>query len=358
MLKRWNVVFLIAVAAVVIATSCSSIAAYWLIKELLDEKAPRREWRGLVTDRLGFGIEDAKVTVTATVVGDDDDVAFNDLTNASGEYEIKFRWHEDIRYSLTVDIDNHVVAEKYEGRVELHDQTTDFSIDTFNVSASLFGVVSDFRGDPLAGVLVLGATVDSPTGTPEVLEGSDGLMVWATTDSAGYYEIDGGLLRYGIICAYHPDFGWAYSYDDEKRSNGSINLDTSMGRPGSYTVQVQVVDAQGQPISDQILSAERRFRVRFDQPFDLSTDVDQIVDGEGLFPDLVGLPSNSHPARQTLSVIATLGNGFAEDFITLAGGNYHIDILKIDSGTPATADMQSANPLVLYETTVLTVRVN
>lgn len=357
MLKRWNVVFLIAVAAVVIATSCSSIAAYWLVKELLDEKAPRRQWRGVVTDRLGFGIEDALVTVTATVVGDEEDVAFNDLTNASGEYEIKFRWHEDIRYSLTVDIDSHVVAEKYEGRVELHDQQTDFTIDTFNVSASLFGEVTDYRGDPLAGVLIIGATVDSPSGTPEVLEGGDGLMAWATTDSAGYYEIDGGLLRYGIICAYHPDFGWAYSYDDEKRSNGSINLDTSMGRPGAYTVQVQVVDNLG-PISDLILSAGQRFRIRFDQPFDLSSEVDQIVDGEGLFPDLIGLPSSSHPVRETLSVLATIGNGFAEEFITLGGGNYSIELLEVGSSSPATAILESANPLVLHESTVLTVRVN
>ena len=82
------------------------------------------------------------------------------------------------------------------------------------------------------------------------------------------------------------------------------------------------------------------------------------MDGEGLFPELLGLPSSSHPARETLSVLATIANGFAEDFITLSGGNYHIELLEVSSSSPASAILQSANPLVLHESTVLPVRVN
>ena len=86
--------------------------------------------------------------------------------------------------------------------------------------------------------------------------------------------------------------------------------------------------------------------------------VDDVVADEGLFPGLVGSPSASHPATVTLTVQATGANGIAENAAEVRGGTYDLTLLRVPDDNPATALVQSDNPLVLYADTTVIVRVN
>jgi len=226
------------------------------------------------------------------------------------------------------------------------------------VSTSLSGVVRDHLGDPIKGALVVGASAASLDDTPVAILDKDGNPAFVVTNDSGVFDIQGAVGKYGIACAFHPDHGFSYAYAEDADANGSIPLNIDMGAPGTYNVKVKVVDGTLTPLANQVLSADRRFRLRLYQPFNLGSIVDQVVADESLFPGLVGDPSELHQSNVTINVLSTGDDGIAQLNEDAVGGNYSIELLKVESDDPATALVVSETPLVLYKDTTVVVRVN
>lgn len=351
-----------AIGAVILAAGlalagCSTIVTALLINELLNDEAPKRTWTGTVTDTTGEPVGGLLVQVRAEIEGDDDILSFSDTTGLDGKYQIGYRWHKEVEYTVRVVFDSVVFAEEFIGQIELKDQVTDFVIQGA-VSTALSGVVRDHLGDPIKGVVVIGASAAALDDTPVAILDSEGELQFALTGDSGVYEIEGSVGKYGIACAFHPDHGFAYAFDEDDDANGSIPLNIDMGAPGTYEVSVQVVDGTVAPLANQVLSADRRFRLRLYQPFNLGSIVDQVVADQGLFPGLVGDPSGLHQSTVTISVLSTGDDGIAQLSEDATGGNYSIELLEVDSDEPATALVLSETPLVLFEDTAVVVRVN
>jgi len=339
------------------ASGCSTIVTALLIKELLDEKAPRRTWSGTVRDSAGLPVGGVLVQLRAEVEGDNDIVTFSDTTDLDGEYAIKFRWNKEVDYVIRVVHEGVVFAEENYGAIELSDQTTDFIIQGA-VTTSLAGMVRGHDGSPLEGVLLVAATASGLGATPIVLLDDEAQPRYYITNDSGVFDIEGAVSRYGVICAYHPTYGFAYAYAEDDDKDGSIPLNIDMGLAGTYEVHVQVVDGLGTPVANTILAPSRQFRLRFSQPWNLGTVVDQVVSEQALFQGLVGNPSDNHPSTETIIVQATGANGIAENSEQISGGNYALSLLNINDDEPATALVTSENPLILHENTTVTVRVN
>jgi hypothetical protein len=204
----------------------------------------------------------------------------------------------------------------------------------------------------------VGASASSLDDTPVALLDTDGNVNYVVTNDSGVFDLQGNVGKYGIVCAFHPDHGFAYAYAEDTDANGSIPLNIDMGAPGTYNVSVKVVDGTLTPLANQVLSADRRFRLRLYQPFNLGSVVDQVVADNGLFPGLVGDPSELHQATVTISVLSTGDDGIAELNEDAVGGNYNLELLKVDSDEAATALVLTDTPLVLYKDTTVVVRVN
>lgn len=128
MLKHVRLIGLLAAAAI-LAASCTAALAGLLIYQLLDDQAPTRTWTGTVSDTAAEPVGGVLVQVRAEVAGKDDFMNFSDTTNLDGQYTVKFRWNNDVLYSIRVVHEGTVYAEESPGEIELDDQQTDFTID-------------------------------------------------------------------------------------------------------------------------------------------------------------------------------------------------------------------------------------
>lgn len=348
-------------AVVVVATfmlySCSTLITAYLINELLNDKAPKRTWSGTVRDTTGQPVGGIDVEVIGEIEGDTNLAKFKDTTDVDGSYSIGFRWNDNVMYTVQVIHEGVIFASEEYGTVELSDRVTDFTIQGA-VNIELSGVVRGPDGQPIDGVLVVGASASALDATPVTLLDTGNKTQYDITSDSGVYQLTGSISRYGVVCAYHPDHGFAYAYGEDDDNNGSIALQVNMGDNEDHTVSVQVVDGVGTPISNQVLPAARQFRLRMGTPFNLSAPVDVAVAENGLFPGLVGEPSDTHPSSVTLTIQATGANGIAQDPQEMPGGNYSLWLLNVYDDELATALVQSDNPLVLFEDSTVIVRVN
>lgn len=115
--------------AVLAAGGCATALAGLLIYELLDDEAPVRTFTGTVRDASDEPVGGLLVQLKAEVAGDDDVLHFSDTTTLDGEYTIKFRWNEDVNYTIRVIHDGTVYAEEVLGKLPLQDQQRDFTIE-------------------------------------------------------------------------------------------------------------------------------------------------------------------------------------------------------------------------------------
>ncbi len=338
-------------------TGCSTLISAYLVKELLNDEAPRYKWSGVVQNTAGDPVKDVKVEVRGEVSGDDNIATFSDTTDNTGSYSITFRYNGNVSYKVRVSKDGTVLAEQSFGEVEKGNKTTNFTLQG-TVNATISGTVEDSAGDPIEDVLLIAATVDELTDDPTVLLDTDNNPRYVQSGESGIYSIDGSIGTYAIVCAYHPDHGFAYAYAEDSDGDGSVALNLVMGADGDHEVRVRVVDSGGNPIPLQVLSSDRQFRLRMDTPFNLSESIDDVVSAEALFPGLVGVPSDTHPQAETLSVQATSLGGFAEGSLIVPGSTYLISLLNISSNQPATAIVNTANPLPVDGDETIDVRVN
>lgn len=356
MMLRRSIALLL-LAAGLSLTSCSTLISAYLVNELLNDEAPRYKWTGVVTDTEGDPVEDVEVQVLGMVDGDNDVATFKDTTDNTGSYSITFRYNNNISYSVKVVKDGQTLAEQEFGEVDKGNKTTNFTLQG-TVNATISGTVEDSAGDPIEGVVLIAASVDALNDDPTVLLDGDNNARYAESGESGIYSIDGSIGNYAIICAYHPDHGFAYGYSEDSDHDGSVALNLVMGGEGDHDVRVRVVDSAGDPIVLQVLEASRQFRLRLDTPFNLGESIDEVVSSEALFPGLVGVPSDAHPQAETLSVQATSLGGFAEGVLTVPGSTYEISLLNISSNTAATAIVNSDNPLAVDGDETIDVRVN
>ena len=112
-----------------LAVSCAGVVAVLLVRELLNEEAPKRTWTGRVTDTEGQGVGGVLVQVRAEVSGDDDVLSYSDETDFNGDYQIGYRWNEKVNYSIRVVFQDQVLTEQQVGKISLGDQQTDFVVD-------------------------------------------------------------------------------------------------------------------------------------------------------------------------------------------------------------------------------------
>jgi len=355
MLKHGAILGLL--ACLWLAAGCETLVTAYLINELLNDEAPAHQWSGTVRDTSGQPVSDVTVEVKAELQGDADFLRYTDTTDQDGEYSIKWRWHQDVVYKLRVVKDGVLFAEENFGHVESKDQHTDLVVQG-SVSAELSGMIRDWQGDPLEGVVVVGASATALDATPSVLLDGQGETTYYVTSESGIYTLEGSVGRYGIVCAYHPDHGFAYAYAEDSDEDGSIALNINMGDSGEYTVEVQVVDGAAVPVANQVLPASRQFRLRLEQPWNLGTVVDGVVADHGLFPGLVGQPSDGHPDTTAITIQSTGDDGIADSSEELPGGVYQLKLLNVHNDDPATALVTSASPLVLHMDDVVVVRVN
>lgn len=349
--------FLTVCFMLVLACSCETVVATLLVRELLDDSAPKRSWSGRVVDTKGEAVGGVLVQVRAEVSGDEDLLSFSDETDNSGEYEIGYRWHKDVNYTVRVVFEGQVLAEKFEGKIELKDQETDFVLQA-TLSSEVSGVVMDAEGNPLDGVVVVAASAQSLGGIPSPFLNDMGSPRYMVTGDAGIFQLEGAVAQYGIVCAFHPDHGFAYDYGIDNDADGSIAMSLRMGRSGNHEVKVQVRDGNDDPIILQVLDPDRRFRLRLYEPWNLSATIDEVVTQDDLFPGLVGDPSDQHPETVEITVQATDLEGFGENSEFIRGGNYFMQLLRIEDDSQATALIQSDNPLALAGDDVVIVRVN
>ena len=348
---------LLGMAGIVLLCSCETLVTAYLISELLDDEAPAYRWTGTVRDSTNTPVAGVEVQVRAEYEGDSNVIKFDEDTDENGEYDIKWRYHSDVTYSIRVQSGGTILAEESYGAVEKGDRETDFVIQG-STTTELSGMVSDINGDPLEDVLVIGASALTMDATPSVVLDNDGETEYYVTTASGVYNIEGAVSRYGIVCCYHPDHGFAYAWGEDSDDDGAIPLNITMGEAGDYRVQVQVVDGTASPIAMQVLPASRQFRLRLTQPWNLGAVIDNIVAEQALFPGLVGEPSDGHPETVTIDVQATGLAGIAEGALDVPGGVYELELLNISNDDAATALVTSDDPLVLADDAVVVVRVN
>lgn len=348
-----------ALAILLAANSCSTLLTAYLVNELLNDKAPRRSWTGIVTDQAGTPLPNLTVQVLAEVAGDDNILRFDDTTDDLGKFDVKYRWSKEVNYTLRVrDQSERVVFEQAFGKLELADRNTDITI-TGSFGVQLSGVIRDFRGDPVAGALIIAASASGLTDTPTVLLGFDSKPSHSVTTQAGVYTLTGTIGRYGIICVYHPQHGFAYGYGEDLDNDRQVAINIDLGGPGRYNVSAQVIDGFGNPLGNRVLDPNQQFRVRCRQPFNLSEAVDAVVaDNPQLFQGLSTNPSVQHPQEFMFLVAATGDNGVASGLQNVLGGNYQIELLRANNDNPATALVISSNPLILARDEQIVVRVN
>jgi protocatechuate 3,4-dioxygenase beta subunit len=237
-------------------SSCSTLLTAYLVNELLNDKAPRRSWTGVITDQAGTPLPNLKVILLAEVAGDSNILRFDDTTDDLGKFDIKYRWSKEVSYTLRVqEATDRVVFEQSYGKVELADRNTNITI-TGSFGVQLSGVVRDFRGDPIAGALVIAATASGLTDTPTILLGADNKPAYTVTTQAGVYTLTGTIGRYGIICVYHPSHGFAYGYGEDLDNDRQVAINTDLGGSGRYTVSAQVIDGFGSPLSNRVLEPD------------------------------------------------------------------------------------------------------
>jgi hypothetical protein len=358
MLKRTAATILVLAFTVWASIGCTTLVAAYLVDQLLNNKAPTYLWTGTVTDQSGRKLSGLTVKVEATASGDTKILTYDGTTDDSGEYSIKFRWSNQIDYTLRIsDADGNVLYTHDFGTVDGANKTTDVTV-TGSVGVELSGVVTDAAGNPVPGAVVIAATADSLTATPSVLVDSASDPVWTQTNDAGIFSITGTLNTYGIVCAFEPDHGFAYNYGTDADHNGQIAVNMKMGGAGRYQVNAQVVDANGDPIVNRVLDPGQKFRVRGSVKFDLSETMDSVVHNNSLFPALLTKPSVQQPPDFNFTVEATGVDGIAAGLQNVEGGAYAIDLLNVDADTPATALVTSGNPLVLADDATIVVRVN
>ena len=86
-------------------------------------------WTGTVTDQNTDPVGGVLVQVKAEVAGNDDVMHFSDTTAQDGTYTVKFRWHEDINYTIrVVGSESTVYYEEVVGKVQLVDREQDIVI--------------------------------------------------------------------------------------------------------------------------------------------------------------------------------------------------------------------------------------
>ena len=129
MLKRCTIAAM-ALVLLFAASGCAGVAAVLLVNELLDNEAPERTWSGTVTDQDGDPVGGLLVQVRAEIEGDSNLLHYSDQTDFAGEYNITYRWHKDVRYSVRVVYDGVEYGLESYGRIDLGDKTTDFEVDT------------------------------------------------------------------------------------------------------------------------------------------------------------------------------------------------------------------------------------
>lgn len=336
---------------------CETLVTAYLINQLLNDNAPAHSWSGTVRDTSGQPVSGLTVEVRAEVEGQADFMKYTDTTGDDGTYSIKWRWNQQVLYTLRVLNNGVVFYEQSFGHIESRDMETDLVVQG-SVSAEISGMIADWKGDPLEGVVVIGASASELGGTPTVLLDGDGNTAYYLTGESGIYKLEGSIARYGIALAYHPDHGFAYGYAEDSDEDGSIAINISMGDSGNYNVRVQVVDGSAAPVANQVLPASRQFRLRLEQPWNLGPAVDDVVANNDLFPGLVGLPSASHPSNLAITVQSTGADGLSDSDEVLPGGVYQLNLLNVNDDQPATALVTSGNPLVLHEDAVVVVRVN
>lgn len=341
----------------VLAYGCSALVAAYLINELLDDKAPKRTWSGHVRDTAGQPVAGVEVSVRGTVETDTNVATFKDITDTAGFYSIRFRYNKDVSYAVRVEAGGVVLAEVDYGTIENSDRTSDLVIQGA-VNVELSGVVQGPDGLPLKDVVVVGASASALDGTPVALLADGSKVQYDVTSDAGVFSLNGSISKYGIVCAFHPDHGFAYAYGEDTDGNGSIALTIVMGTKGEYDLRAQVIDANNNPLAPQILQPSRQFRLRLQTPFNLSPTMDIAVSENGLFPGLLGDPSDFHPPAMTLTVQAVGASGYSSNSMQVAGGTYQVSLLNVGDDEPATALIKSANPLALYQDTSVTVQVN
>jgi hypothetical protein len=347
-----------AVLAILVIDGCSSLITAYLINELLNDKAPRRSWTGVVEDQSGTPVENVKVEILAEVAGDDNILKFDDTTDDLGAFDIKYRWSKEVSYTLKItDQSDRVIHEQNFGKVELADRKTDITI-TGSFGVQLSGVVRDANGDPVGGVAIVGATASSLTEVPTVLVDAESQPSYVVTNEAGVFTLVGTIGRYGIICAFHPDHGFAYGYGEDLDNNGEVAINIDMGGSGRYNVDAQVIDGVGTPIASRVLEPDQQFRIVCSQPFNLSTTMDTVVEDNALFPALATKPSVQQPTEFSFAVAATGPNGVCSGLQNVLGGNYSIKLLRIGNDNAATALVISDNPLILAQNEQIVVRVN
>jgi len=340
-----------------LACSCETVVATLLVRELLNDEAPKRKWTGKVVDTSGNAVGGVIVQVRAEVNGDDDLLSFSDETNNLGEFEIGYRWHKSVVYTIRVVFEGQTLAEKNEGQIELKDQETDFVLQG-TLSSEISGVVSGPDGQPLKGVLVIAASASQLGGVPSPFLSDLSQPRYVITGDAGIFQLQGAIGAYGIVCAFHPEYGFAYNYDQDHDANGSLALNLNMGRKGNHEVKVQVRNGNDEPVALQVLDPDRRFRLRLYEPWNLATTIDEVVSLNELFPGLVGDPSDQHPETVTILVQSTDAEGYGETTQFIPGSNYYLQLLRVENDQQATALIQSENPLALSDDDVVIVRVN
>lgn len=356
MLKRFAPLAL-AAALALLACGCSSLVTYYLVSQYLNDSAPKRTWTGTVTNGAGDPVEGLQVQVRATASGDNNVLTFDDGTDAEGKYSIAFRWNENITYTLRVMDGESIVAEKFIGKVSLADQTTNFVAQS-SITSTISGLVRDSNGDPVQGALIIAGTYGVEGDDPLLFVDGEGKTAFDLSGESGIYQITGPLSGKAVVCAFHPDHGFAYMTGEDADENGELALDITMGETGQYTVAVQVLDGLGQPIENSVLNPTQQFRLRLSTPFNLGTEMDQVAQDNALFSSFPGEPSDMHPAATTLLVQSTGTNGVADNSVEIAGGAYSLTLYKVDSTEAPAALVLSQNPLALGADAQVVVRVN
>jgi hypothetical protein len=355
--SRFALSICICLAALVLS-GCSSAILGYLVYDYLNDSAPKIWWSGKVTDSQGEPVAGVRVQVRAEVLGKDDVLAFSETTDKDGDFKLKFRWANEVSYSVRVyDENDQTVYDHFVGKVAKAEQKTDIVLEG-SYHAEISGVVRDAEGKTLQNVVILVASANTLEADPAFLRDSEDALVYDETNEGGIYSITGRLLDYAIVCAYHPDYGFAYAYAEDTDSDGSIGLNIVMGTAGQHDVDVKVVNGLGLPIVSQVLATAQQFRVKMSQRWDFSEEMDAVVHDHNLFPGRGITPSDQQPETVVFAVQATDVNGIAQGVNDIAGASYDLSLLRIGDDQLATALVTSANPLALAEDSVITVRIN
>ncbi len=305
----------------------------FLYNQFLKKGGNNRIWTGKITDTTGKALSGYEVSIIADRVEPDDDVTGRVTTNEEGIYRMAMPWYEDATYTISVSLRGTVLLVRELGKVDNEDQSIDLQIEEGLSEVTISGKVVDTSGLELAQVLVTIAVPDAVGGTPsKIITDEEGNYKFIMTNSSGAFLFERVLGKPVLIIGFSPERGFGYKLI-EAPSQVNSGGDLVMPDTERIKVLVKVLDEEGSPIENRLLTESQRFNLVLQPEFNLAGSIGALIESVGLYGGLTSSEVASlHQSQMELEVRSTAESGVSDQWKLVPSGSYYLLLNRPDGG--------------------------